>query len=586
MRQKIFFLKKLLYYIKIYGFLEVYRIFCDRLHIKYLLNDYKIYDKYKVRDREKSKAYLKNHKELSKDILLVSYKDYSNNIDKALNKDIDLINKKIIKKNFDINGKDIFDVSESDIKNYRYFLFMKEDVFFLEEGLGEIYRAILEKDDMDIIYSDSDNYIFEGEFNQNKLINKSYIKKNIYGLNKFYFINPKFKPDFNLEYLEGYNYIGDAFLVSTRLCKIEDFKVKNNISWEIILRYIDRTKKIYHIPEIVFHERIINNTKDLEVFEKNALLEHFNRIKEKVKIKRKGQSVYEIEKNIDNYPKVSIIVPNKDNVSDLKRCFTSFNNSNYKNIEWIIVENNSEKKETFLFYKELEKNENVKVIYYEGKFNFSKISNLGAKHSNGELILFLNNDTELLDKNSINKMVLAINRIDVGIVGAKLIYGDNTIQHAGVIVEVGGFACHSFAYLDSKDTGYMNRAAITNEFSAVTAACMLVKRDVFNEVCGFLEEMEVAGNDVDLCMKVRAKGYRILCEMSTKIFHYESKSRGDDRKDLKKSKRLQHEVDLFSCRWIKELKKGDPFYNKNLSRGMAYEIALKKQEWNRPFFYR
>lgn len=569
MNSKIFLVKKLLYYIKIYGFLEVYRVFCKRKNKKYELNDYKIYAKRKKAEKENFIAFRREKEDVSKEILIVRI---------GKNCDVDV--------SFGIKTKSIFNVSEEDIKRFRYFLFMRDDTFFLEDGLGYIYKTISKNNDYDFIYADSDNYISEDVKKNNREKVNSYIKNDeVYGIKNVIFYNPMFKPDFSPEYLEGYNYIGNAFLVSTKLCDIADFNEKNNDLWDFIFKYTEKAKKIYHLSEIVFHE-IQNYNNISSENEIRTLEKHFKRLNEKVTIKKVKDHAYLVNKIPKNNPKISIVVPNKDHINDLKRCMDSFNKSTYKNIEWIIVENNSEDEETFLFYDKISKEENVKVIYYKGHFNFSKISNIGAKASKGELLLFLNNDTELLDKTSLEKMVGDIGRDNVGIVGAKLFYPDRTVQHAGVIVEVGGFACHSSAYILENEAGYMNRALVTNDFSAVTAACLLIKRDVFKIVGGFNEELEVAANDVDLCMKVKNIGYRIICEMGTDILHYESKSRGDDRKDVKKAKRLQGEVDRFSEMWRKELIKGDPYYNKNLSRSMAYEIALKKQEWHRPFFYR
>jgi GT2 family glycosyltransferase len=229
-----------------------------------------------------------------------------------------------------------------------------------------------------------------------------------------------------------------------------------------------------------------------------------------------------------------------------------------------VVENNSEDNSTFLAYEQMKKQyANLKIVVWDGPFNFSAINNLGAASANGDYYLLLNNDTELMEPDSIADMLGICMRSDVGCVGAKLFFADDTIQHAGVVLGFGGFAGHVFSLLRDSDYGYMMRPRINCNYSAVTGACLMVKKSVFDEVGGLREEFAVGLNDVDFCLKVRDKGYMIVYDAFAKWHHYESKSRGYDEDSPEKKERLNREVLLFRSYWGDVLDAGDPFYNKN-----------------------
>ena len=264
-------------------------------------------------------------------------------------------------------------------------------------------------------------------------------------------------------------------------------------------------------------------------------------------------------------PLLSIIIPNKDHVDDLKKCIESVENrSVYRNFEFVIVENNSIEEETFAYYKELEKRDNVTVLYYKGEFNYSRINNFGVAQAKGEYILLLNNDTEMIEPESIKEMLDVCMRPDVGIVGAKLLYEDNTIQHAGVIIGFGGIAGHAFIGQDKEDNGYFSRILCVQDLSAVTAACLMVRKSVYDEVKGLDEDYRVAFNDIDFCLKVRREGYLVVYEPNVELYHYESKSRGyEDTPE--KQKRFLSEINYMKAHWSEILTKGDPYYNENFS---------------------
>ena len=229
------------------------------------------------------------------------------------------------------------------------------------------------------------------------------------------------------------------------------------------------------------------------------------------------------------------------------------------------MENNSTEQETFDYYKKLiERDSRVKVVYYEGSFNYSAINNFGARYATGEYIFLLNNDTEFISEDVIGEMLGFCRREDVGAVGARLYYEDNTIQHAGVIVGWGGIAGHAFVNQKRGETGYQHRIICQQDMSAVTAACLMVKKSVYDEVGGLTEELAVAFNDIDFCMKIREAGYLIVYDPYAELYHYESKSRGaEDTKE--KVRRFQGELEYMRSRHTDILRGGDPYYNKNLS---------------------
>ena len=229
------------------------------------------------------------------------------------------------------------------------------------------------------------------------------------------------------------------------------------------------------------------------------------------------------------------------------------------------MENNSKLSETFEYYKELGCRRNIKVATWEGPFNFSAINNYGVRQAaRGEYILLLNNDVEVITPDWLQEMLMFAQRQDVGAVGCMLYYPDDTVQHAGIILGIGGVAGHAHKYYKRGDYGYSSRMTIAQNLSAVTAACMMIRRDVWEEVGGLDESYAVAFNDVDLCMRIREAGYLVVWTPYAELYHYESKSRGYEDTP-QKQKRFEGEVLRFKTRWAKELANGDPYYNPNLT---------------------
>ena len=260
------------------------------------------------------------------------------------------------------------------------------------------------------------------------------------------------------------------------------------------------------------------------------------------------------------------MIPNMDHADTLRTCISSIlEKTTYKNFEIVIIENNSKKEETFAYYDELKTDPRIQIVTWEGKFNYSAINNFGVREAaTGEYILLLNNDIEVITPDWLQEMLMFAQRPDVGAVGAMLYYPDDTIQHAGVILGIGGVAGHAHKYFPRGDFGYMSRATIAQDLSVVTAACMLLPRHVWQEIGGLDETFEVAFNDVDMCMRIRKAGYLIVWTPFAELYHYESKSRGAEDTPEKR-KRFEGEVRRFQERWGRELAAGDPYYNPNLT---------------------
>jgi len=337
-------------------------------------------------------------------------------------------------------------------------------------------------------------------------------------------------------------------------------------------------KKIVHIPKVLYHWRCHMNSTASNPQSKLYAFEAGARAI-KAHIERMGNSlpVEKIEKGVDygiyhkyfimkEQPLLSIIIPNKDHSDDLDLAIRSIvTKSTYKNIEFIVVENNSTEKKTFDYYEKIQKEfDNVKVVFWEREFNYSLINNFGVGYASGEYLFFLNNDIEMINPTSIEEMMWYAFRKDVGIVGARLLYNDDTIQHAGVVVGFGGVAGHTFIGLSDVENSYFHRALTLQDYSAVTAAALITKKSIFNEVGGFSEELAVAFNDIDFCMKVRSKDYLVVYNPYALFYHYESKSRGlEDSPE--KIERFNRETAIFMKRWPKILAEGDPYYNPNLT---------------------
>ncbi len=389
---------------------------------------------------------------------------------------------------------------------------------------------------------------------------------------------PHFKPDFAPDTLRSYNYICHFTVFSARLLAEigEAFRsdFDGSQDYDMVLRLTEKARRIVHIPIILYYWRSHASSVASDIgakpytitAAKAALAEHLDRVGLAGKVyDSRIPSTYRIRYEIKGEPTISILIPNKDHISDLDKCVRSIREkSTYRNWEIIIIENNSTEQQTFDYYTELQTDKRIRVVYWKNEFNYSAINNFGAQYAAGEHLLLLNNDVEVITPEWLEEMLMFSQRTDVGAVGAMLYYPDDTIQHAGVVLGIGGVAGHSHKYFPRGDYGYMSRLTIAQNYSAVTAACLMMRRDVWNEIGGLNEDFKVAFNDVDLCMRIRAAGYLIVWTPYAELYHYESKSRGlEDTPE--KQKRFESEVRRFLMLWENELAAGDPYYNPNFT---------------------
>lgn len=401
-----------------------------------------------------------------------------------------------------------------------------------------------------------------------------------------------FKPDYAVDNLRANNYICHFSVFKRELLEgTELFRSKFDGSQDhdMILRLTDRAEKVVHVPRLLYywrsHAGSVASGIDAKPYAveaaKGAVADHLNRhgfTHFQITSTRAFETIFKIRYQIIGNPKVSIVIANKDHAEDLKSCITSIiEKSTYENYEVVVVENHSEEADTFSYYKELAQNPNIKVVTFESKgaFNYSAVNNFGVKCSDGEYVLLLNNDTRVITVNWMEELLMYAQRPDVGAVGAKLYYGNKTIQHAGVVLGLGAHrtAGHSHYGQHRENLGYMGRLCYAQNVSAVTGACLMVKRELFDRAGGLEEEFAISLNDVDFCLKLREMGLLNVFTPFAELYHLESASRGlDDRGE--KAARYNDESERFRKKWQKVLEKGDPYYNPNFSLDRS-DFALK-----------
>lgn len=400
--------------------------------------------------------------------------------------------------------------------------------------------------ELDFIYSDEDFFDSNGEREK-----------------------PNFKPDWSPELILSVEFTRNLHVYrKSILDEIGYFNedVKSAKEYDLLLRFTERIaeSKISHIPRILF----TSGTKidDSDNYESDAKKSLANAVKRK---KIAGnvengliENSFRVRREIKANPKVSIIIPTKDSIHLLANCIDSIQKSSYKNYEIIVINNKSEDAAS-LKYFDILISSGIKVLDYNKPFNYATINNFAVREASGEHLLFLNNDMEVITKDWIESLLEFSQQEEIGCVGAKLLYPNNTIQHAGVIasLEVPGHA-HRFA--KSTDSGYMNRINLIQNFSAVTAACLMVKKSLFERVRGFDENFVVAFNDLDLCLKILDLGLRNVYTPFAELYHYESQTRGQDDNEEKK-KLFFEELDLIKKKWPKYTSE-DPYYNRNLTK--------------------
>lgn len=464
--------------------------------------------------------------------------------------------KRIVYRKLEENGGISVNTNEAvALATGEYLMLCDHDDTLEPDALYEIVKAINDTA-ADVLYTDEDKVSMDGQ----------------------HYFDPNFKPDFNLFRLRENNYICHIFVVKKSLTD-ETGLLRSEFDgaqdFDFILRCCEKAQKITHIPKVLYHWRCHMDSTAADPSSKayayeagrKAVREHYQRLGIDAKVEMTERpGWYRSHVKVQGNPLISVIIPNKDHTDDLELClFSMTRKSTYRNYEILIVENNSEKEETFEYYKKLpDRYPKARVLTWEKEFNYSAINNFAAKEAKGEYLLFLNNDVEILTPDWMEEMLQNCQQEDVAVVGAKLYYPDDTIQHAGVVLGLGGIAGHIMCRASREDPGYFGRMISVQEISAVTAACMMVKKSDFDAVGGLDETFQVAFNDIDLCMKFRAAGKKIIFTPYAELYHYESKSRGlEDTPE--KQFRFDKEVKRFQEKWAQQLEMGDPYYSPNLS---------------------
>lgn len=436
-----------------------------------------------------------------------------------------------------------------------YVAFVDHDDVIEPDALYQYVSVIQESQKIDLLYCDEDR-LDDGAYNK-----------------------PFFKPAFNRDLLYSYNYITHMLMVSRyALSRVElsEDNASGAQDYDLILKCIEVSREIRNVPYVLYHWRIHEASTSANPDSKPyadeagrlALSQHFERIGIPATVHKSELPFrYRTEYLSDTRSKVSIVIPTKDHVSMLANCVSSvLEQTKYDNYEIILVENNSTEPETFSYYEHIQhKSDRVTVVRWPGHgFNYSAICNFGVRSAKGDILLFLNNDTEVISPDWLGSMVNYMNRPDVGVVGAKLLCRDGIVQHGGVWVSVN--SCGYLGYdLAADDGGYMEMMRYPSDCAAVTGACQMIRKSLFERIGGLDETLAVTLNDVDLCLKARAEGYVVVFDPQALLYHNEHTSRGRDEKDPRKQRRADEEYARFFLRWNSSLKFGT-FINANLNQ--------------------
>lgn len=461
-----------------------------------------------------------------------------------------------------------------------YIALLDQDDELRPHSLYMVAKAINENRDIELVYSDEDK------------IGETEIR-----------FEPYFKTDWNPDLFYGQNMINHLGVYKHALVKkVGGFRqgYEGSQDHDLALRCIEqlRPEQIHHIPHILYHWRAIKGSTSHSMSSKNyaidagikALRDHFKRTNKQVTVEQNIHNSYRVKWPVpDQQPMVSIIIPTKDKIEVLATCVESvLEKTAYRNYEILIVDNNSKNSETFAYYENCQKkNKQVKVLSYISEFNFSAIVNYGVEHAKGNILVLLNNDTEVINKEWLDEMVSQCIREGIGAVGAKLYYPNGLIQHAGVFLYEGHPGNHIYLKRERNDPGYFNKLNLVQNYSAVTAACLAIKKEIYLEAGGFDEEnTKVAYNDVDFCLKVRELGYKNLWTPFAQLYHHESLSRGSDMSESNWL-RFKKEQGYMLTKW-KAVMNNDPFFNPNLAiethtTQFAFPPTLR-YEWHKKTF--
>ena len=444
---------------------------------------------------------------------------------------------------------------------------LDNDDLLAKDALYEVAKALNADKKLDLIYSDEDKLDENG--------------KRCY---------PHFKPDFSPDTLLSLNYICHLVVARTKLVReVGGFAVglEGAQDHDLLLRLTEKTNKIYHIPKVLYHWRMIAGSTAQKLDNKDYASDK-GKLAIEAALKRRGldatvekditSTYYRVVYNVKKEPLVSIIIPTKDYADVTEKCLASiYKKTTYKNFEVLLVNNRSEKPETYKLLEKYQKaHPNFRVIDADMDFNYSKINNLAVKQAKGTVLVLLNNDTEIITPDWLKLVVGYAIQPHVGAVGAKLLYPDNTIQHGGVVLGLGGVAGHTYLGEKRDALGLYGRLRVPYDYGAVTAACLCVEKKKFEAVGGLEEKgLTVAFNDIDFNMKLLDKGYYNVMLPMVELYHYESKSRGMDTSPEKKA-RFEKEVHFMQDKWGDKLTH-DKFYNINYSLKGAFVLDRKRE---------
>jgi len=374
-------------------------------------------------------------------------------------------------------------------------------------------------------------------------------------------LTPFFKPDWSPYLLRSFNYIGNSFIINKQLLvKLSNYVLdSNNFHYDLLLHCAEVSDSFIHIPIPCCS---ILQTQQID--QSKILSQHIQRLGLDAVVKSDNVlNTYRVHYLLPNEPKVSIIIPTKNNKSLLKRCIESLeNNTDYKNFEIIIIDNNTNDKETLDYYDSLD----YQIISYKDPFNFSKMNNLGVTNAHGDYILCLNDDTKAIDSDWLTEMVSVCQQNDVGVVGAKLLHANGTIQHAGVVFLKSGSGFHIFENILDSNSGFFNLHNVIRDYSSVTGACLLIKKSIFEKIGGYDDNFDLFYGDADLCLKTIRAGFHVIYTPYARLLHEGSTT---IKKNLESFFAIENHFH-FIKKWP-HLKYGDPFYNNNL--GWNYTIA-------------
>ena len=437
-----------------------------------------------------------------------------------------------------------------------FICFFDHDDLLEPDALFEYALAVNKYDDIDLMYCDEDKLDEKGIYTQ-----------------------PYFKPDFSIDLLRSGNYIVHLLCIRTSLLKQLEPSAKRHDGaqdHDLTLKAAEKARRVHHVAKVLYHWRMSATSTAGNASDKSyatdagivAVQEHLDRLGINATVSAGDRPfTYRVKYAVpESHPKVSIIIPSKDYTNVLDTCIQSIvEKSTYDNYEIIVIENNSTESETFTYYEKIQQDHPcVRVEYWPAEFNFSKLMNFGAQKATGEYLLLLNNDTEVITPDWIEEMLGICARPEVGAVGARLYYPDDVVQHAGVLLS-GKCAGHVDVGIARHTLGYFALSSTTRNVSAVTAACLMTRKADFEAVGGFTEELTVAYNDVDYCLKLREQGKLIVLSAQTELYHYESLSRGYEEGTAKQIRFLKEQAYMHS-RWAEYFVLGDPYMNKNLNQ--------------------